>query len=301
MRMGFGNVIALALVVSTGGCGLYTPDFQEFWGTPDDADTKVKLVVREVECELKRAFSLEESWDIQHSKELGTPRTLDFLEGWLVDAAFLFTIEEKSTVNPGVSLNTPMASATSYFAHGATVTTPQSFSLGLGGLLSSDAYRQEKFHIPYLVSALVGPEKDLPPPETIQQKACETANADGSLFLQSDFKLDEWLRRIANVQRREQGNFNVPDAFATSGASVEDVRFEIVSSGNITPTWKLVRVSADPNTTLFNTSRDRTQEVILTMGPTNGKGQLTGAGQNAALAAEIGAAVAQAIKGSASP
>ncbi len=125
------------------------------------------------------------------------------------------------------------------------------------------------------------------------------SNADASLFLESDFKIEEWLKRIRNLQDREQADFTAPDSFATTGASTEDIKFEIVSSGNLAPVWKLVRVSSGGSTPLFNTSRDRTQEVIITIGPSGkgaDKGNLTGSGQNSALSSEIAAGVARGVR-----
>lgn len=135
---------ALACMAALSGCGTYTPDFQEFWGTSNDNDDKIRLIVRQVECELRRAAKLVESIDIKNERETSSGRQVKFLEDWAVDTAYLFTIEEKSSIYPGVSSNIPMASAVTTFpgAAGAntipppktftplTVTTPQSFSLG---------------------------------------------------------------------------------------------------------------------------------------------------------------------------
>ena len=47
-----------------------------------------------------------------------------------------------------------------------------------------------------------------------------------------------------------------------------EIKFIIVSSGNVTPTWKLVRVSANSGSTpFFSTGRTRTHDLIVTIGP----------------------------------
>lgn len=64
-----------------------------------------------------------------------------------------------------------------------------------------------------------------------------------------------------------------------------EIKFIIVSSGNVTPMWKLVQVSANTSGTFFSTSRTRTHDLIITIGPNDGRTL------NAHLASEIGQAV----------
>ena len=48
----------------------------------------------------------------------------------------------------------------------------------------------------------------------------------------------------------------------------QEIKFIIVSSGNIQPTWKLIQVSANTgNTPFFSTGRTRTHDLIITSGP----------------------------------
>src|ERR1700680_2259490 len=48
-----------------------------------------------------------------------------------------------------------------------------------------------------------------------------------------------------------------------------EIKFVIVSNGNVTPTWKLVRVSANTATSppFFGLGRTRTHDLIITIGP----------------------------------
>jgi hypothetical protein len=56
---------------------------------------------------------------------------------------------------------------------------------------------------------------------------------------------------------------------SNSSVISHEVKFEIISSGNITPTWKLVRVSANTNAAsgFFAASRDRTNDLLITLAP----------------------------------
>jgi hypothetical protein len=63
------------------------------------------------------------------------------------------------------------------------------------------------------------------------------------------------------------------DDSASSGATGQDsfsreIKFIIISTGNITPTWKLIQVSANSgNAPFFSTGRTRTHDLLITIGP----------------------------------
>ena len=59
----------------------------------------------------------------------------------------------------------------------------------------------------------------------------------------------------------DSGTTSKPDIF-----SLEE-KFIIVTSGNVTPSWKLVRVSANTNASLFAAGRTRTHDLVITVGP----------------------------------
>jgi hypothetical protein len=84
------------------------------------------------------------------------------------------------------------------------------------------------------------------------------------------------------------GGGTVPDTLSI------EIKFIIVTSGNVTPTWKLLRVSANTTGNLVSLGRTRTHDVIITIGPNN---QQT---QNTHLASQIGNAVSNANQAAAS-
>jgi hypothetical protein len=70
----------------------------------------------------------------------------------------------------------------------------------------------------------------------------------------------------------------------------QDIKFIIVSTGNITPTWKLIQLSANTgNAPFFSTGRTRTHELLITIGPP------TTRTQNDFLASQIGQAVNRSV------
>jgi hypothetical protein len=70
-----------------------------------------------------------------------------------------------------------------------------------------------------------------------------------------------------------------------------EIKFIIVTSGNVTPTWKLLRVSANTTGNLLSLGRTRTHDLIITIGPNN---QQT---LNTHLASQIGNAVSNGNQG----
>jgi hypothetical protein len=301
-----------------GACGRYVPEVQEFWGDENDASINVNNIAGQVACELGQALREVIQYDIDNP-----PRRLKSLEKWGAQVTLNLVVEEKSTFNPGVSLNTPMHNATVNFAGetlpsagGALVATlispstysflslPQSYSFGIGGQLSSAATRTDKYQFLYKVSDFLKGGSHWQEGRT--DRTCLPRNpANATLFPQTDLKIGEWVRAMVLPARTGTGD---PTPTAANGIT-HDVKFVIVTDGNVSPNWKLVRVSANtfPNNPLFDASRTRTQEAIITVGPLSeggggGKGKpaartLAVNAQDSHLAAEIGSAVAAALKG----
>jgi hypothetical protein len=288
-------LLTLSLAGFMSGCGLAVPDHQEFWGTSSDVQDRVNNISNQVRCELRQSLGHLVDADEQLATAQHSQPHLKWLANWGAQVTLTLTIEEKSGLNPGVSLNTPLENATSIFSSGK-VTTSQSFALGFGGNLSSDATRSSKLSFFYKLSDLIDEWRREP-----KTRPCIPSKpANANLFIESDLKLEEWLYAAVAVDYTDTARYgNEKDVIS------QDIKFEIVSSANVTPTWKLVRVSANTgNTPLFSTTRDRTQDLLITLGPlskTAGKAggggvQLSTAAQNSHLAGEIGVEVGRAVR-----
>jgi hypothetical protein len=304
-------LLALGLPGLMTGCGTFVPGLEEFYD-PQDTKTLADAVVYHVQCEVQTEIQslLIRDQDIAAAKiPVGRehrpqgPR-LDWLKTWGAQAILTLTVDEKSSLNPGVTLNTVLPNATTVFSNG-NVTTPQSFSLGLGAGVSAAATRKE------MVAWFIDFKN------FTSGKALARARAMGigdrpapcsehkGILIQSDLRLREWLYAVV-LPTVPQDAFisGFKEALATEAkASKKDVisheiTFAIQYNANATPSWKLVRVSANQGSSpLFNFQRTRTQNLLITMGPTTPAGP-TQAQQNAALASQIGIAVANAIKNS---
>jgi hypothetical protein len=215
------------------------------------------------------------------------PRDLNwFVNKWAVQVTLNLIIVENTALTPGVSLNNVYRNATTTFPGAAAVTTPQSFSLGLGGTASSTATRNDKLNMFFTVKELLYGAPSI-------EKPCIPPPTDADVFLQSDLKIYDWLSAALLPYGADIVDY--ANNSTAQNAITHDVKFEIVSSGNINPQWKLVRVTANTSPTLLAAGRDRTQELIITFGPAQ-KGMLAPAAASSHQATETGAAVGQAIQ-----
>jgi hypothetical protein len=284
--------IVIALLA---GCGTYVPDIQEFWGSPVDATYKVNRVSAQVVCELRKAVQRVVSDAppefVATPGAPPPPRRRDlswFVNTWAAQVTLNLIVIENSALTPGVSLNSIYRNGTTTFPGAAAVTTPQSFSLGLGVTASSTATRNDKLNMFFTVKELLYGTPSI-------GKSCipnQPSNAD--LFLQSDLKLYDWLS--AALLPYDVSIINYANNSTAQNAITHDIKFEIVSDGSVNPTWKLVRITANTSPSLISAGRDRTQELIITFGPTQ-KGMLAPAAANSHLATETGSAVSEAIQG----
>jgi hypothetical protein len=136
------------------------------------------------------------------------------------------TIAESTAANPGASINTVLNNATTTFGK-TVITSPQSFSMGLGISGSSAATRTDTLTAVYKLSDFAKGE-----PKGFSCIPVQTAN--GFLFVQSDLKLRQWLYEAllpqftGVVQYPSSSNANVKNGFIT-----HDVKFEIVTGASL--------------------------------------------------------------------
>jgi hypothetical protein len=305
------------ILVSAGlsACGTFVPGLQEIYDI-EDTSRMIDAIVSHVQCEVQSGIQFLILDDIDAASAALSltgkiqERRLKFLEDWAAQATLTLTVDEKTTLSPGLSLNQVFPNAITTFSNG-NVTTAQSFSLGLGATASADATRKET------VSWLIDFRRFMNKRSLLRARkerdrvyaAARTAGAhtisicnDGPL-IEGDLKLREWLYAVllpAFVQGGIVSDYRAAlenEAKLTKKDVIShQITFAILYSGNVTPTWKLVRVSANQGSLpLFNAQRGRTQDLTISMGPAPAGSPSVGV-QNATLASQIGIAVANAIK-----
>jgi hypothetical protein len=275
----FALLVGIALGIS--GCGTYVPEIQEASSDQSNGQLLVHAIVRSIHCEIRNAIAYVIDEDKRLAPLNGGVRSAEWLEGWGAQVGLSLTTEEKTALNP-TSAWSPPSPAKALFA------------LGLGVNLSSDATRIDKFNYYYTVADLY------------KQGACaadQSPHPTGSLLIQSDLKLREWLlSQVLNVGTGESGVPTSANTLLKQNALSHEVKFEVVSTGSLTPSWKLVNVTVNQTGTFFSTTRDRTHDLLITFGPTdpNTPG-LSGAAYASYLASQIGLAISEQVKSGISP
>ena len=248
------------------GCGTYVPEIQEIPGA--DSERLVQAIVGSIKCEIKDAIVWVINDDRTNALTYAQPINTNWLLDWGAQIQVTLQVNEQSTISPS-GLYFPM----------------NIFFLGGSVSLSSSATRINILNYYYTVPEMYNNGKYCT--EAVKNNN-RTNYPAGSLLIQSDLKLREWL--LTAVRGLATDNISFDNKNAKNSISHE-VKFEIITSGNVTPTWKLVHATINPNSPLFSTSRDRTHDLLITFGPNDSATKSLGVGTPAAntnLASQIG-------------
>lgn len=256
------------LNLALAGCGTYVPGIQEIPGDTVGGQQLVTAIVGNVKCEVQDAIN-----------DLYRLNSRPFLDStWGVQIALNLTMVEKGALNPA-----------GIYAPVSPISTV--FTLGVGGELSSEATRTEKLSSYYTVQEL--------------RRLGRCVNrGSGPFLLQGDLKLNEWLMDVQTVANTGATDLNAGLAvFGKDGVLSHEVKFDVVTSGNITPSWTFLTGSINPAGTTFLTARrERSHDLTITFGPTQeipgtkGRRGPTRSAADAALASDIGLSVANSLR-----
>lgn len=263
------GVFGCALALSVAGCG-YTVPAIEAGRTPstetsERTATFVNAVAAHVKCELGKAVR-------RTAEDIGAY----WLYGWSAKTTLTLTVDEKSTFNPGLTFPRDV------------------FTLAIGGSVAGDATRVQTiswffdFRDFYIQPAKRNAGDDA--------TACERTY---NFPIEGDLQIYESVYSGAKTAKIP-GSVSQP--FKTGGPLElieHHVTFDVTFGGNITPSWKFVNVTANTEGTFLSASRDRKDDLLITMGPTQiedtkrelvarGKAGPSTAVANAHLAAQIG-------------
>jgi hypothetical protein len=246
------------------GCGTYVPEIQDFPARAADGTLLVNAIVTSVHCEVANAVRKAIDQDLSPSGQ----SSMKWFYGWAAQVTLILTIDEKSTINPSTLL-TPVGPLTTIFTL-------------LGSFLgSSDATRTDAVSFYWSV------------PDLYKRAPCTTGTqpknvAATSFLIQSDLKLREWLQDQVLPSATGEVNFPTSPDDTPFGKNVisHEVKFQVVTTGDVTPAWKLIQINLNQSGNLFELSRTRTHDLTITFGPLS-----SDAAKNAHLAAQIGLAV----------
>ncbi len=240
-----------------GGCGTYTPDIVP-GNPPNSTAFMINGILDHVKCELGNSVQYIIDYDKRQAQlPTNTARHLQWLEGQSAKITIKLVVDEKGSLNPGVSYKQLLPGVVTTFPNKTSVTTNQSFSLGLGGTLSSDATRTEMVDYTFSIKNdfLANKVQYSADPN----KVCQS----GGLFITGDLKIRDWLFATTFPFYLPNNAKNPPDVLS------HEVAFVIVANGNITPSWTLVSISANTAGSLVAAGRTDTGDVIVSIGPSN--------------------------------
>lgn len=278
--------LALSAIITLGGCGTYVPEIQDFGDSATGDISRagqlyVSNIVESIRCEVRNAV-----YDL-YNQEAQTPsgaglKQIAFLDTWAAQITLNLTVDEKGVVAPTSNI-LPIGQPKNWI-----------FNLGLGASGSSEAQRIDKVSFIYPVSDL-------------KKYRCQT-RPNGAFLEASDLKFKEWLYDAVDLEGQElvhyPSNSNGP---LKQNVLYYEVKFDVITTGSVSPGWKLVNATINQTGTFLTASRERTHDLQITFGPAtltpaNPKDpkspktlQLSNAAANTALAGEIGTAVANAI------
>jgi hypothetical protein len=271
------GIASLLVAMLASGCGLTVPEIQDFPATPGDGQLLVQGIVNSVHCEVSNAVRWVIDHDKENAKRDGRKRATEWLEPWGARITLQLTVEEKSTLNPN-AVWMPHSPASAIF------------TLGGGASVTAVATRIEKLNFFWTVA------------ELYRRAGCTPGIQQGnatSLLIQSDLKLTQWLQdQVSPVASGEVFQPVKTDTILKQDVLSHEVKFQLTTSGNITPAWKLTRATVNQSGTFFSTSRDRTHDLTVTFGPADPTSRsLMPPAEFAHLASQIGLSTATNLKG----
>ncbi|RUW51084.1 hypothetical protein EOA32_17210 [Mesorhizobium sp. M1A.F.Ca.ET.072.01.1.1] len=264
-----GSVRIAAFVVactSLASCGTQVPRIEEMPYGQGEEQLLIQAIIQSVHCDLSNAVKEFIKADSEHP-----PRAAAWFENWGIQMALTLTIEEKTTINPGLKwkVPTPLVSA---------------LTLGASATGTATATRMDKSNYFYTVKEL----------RTMDycESGIQPARGLHSPLIRNDLRLGDFLFEQLSVSATRVGAY--PDSekgIFKQNVLQHQVKFEVLTAVGATPTVTLVRASFNDGGTTFDTRRDRTSDLLITMGP------LDPAQKNPSLAPEAeNAHLAQQIK-----
>lgn len=262
MSRNLAPALSLAAAISLGGCGLYVPEMQEWYEPPENQKITENTIINHIKCELHKGTEAALDKYRVPAKRVGND--VDWFKSWLATVTLKLSVEEGSSLNPGVSWVRSLSDLTSF-----------SLSGGVSG--SSEATRTETIAFTYPLSGLLARGKITKP--------CEDA---GTPLIMGDLKIGQFIDKkifLTTVPGTVIGPYS---AFSY------EVSFVVVYGGSVTPRWNLIDVTVNPGAPLTAAARSRKHAVTITFAAPNDVAAAEAkALHNAAL---IGQAVAAALR-----
>lgn len=275
------------------GCGTTTPNLRPdvLRGDLSEGLSEERLLGY-IKCSLGRALSrVSEQYraDLAQYPETAPADPTPWLKEWGAQVSLKVTVDENSTIAPSLGYKQPRSTILNYFQSG-DVMGARSSTLGVSASVTADATRIEGIQTYFYFPTLI--------PEYASDS--EPCKPDGRYFIAGDLKIDDFMTnkvRLAQVNGLLEPK-NGPNS-APLDAFTYEVTFVLTTSAGINPAWFLTRISIDPGSgNLFGGTRKKTNDLIITIGPTDQGKAATGmhVPTERAKDAHVAALIGQALK-----
>jgi hypothetical protein len=255
-------LFAAVMATGLGGCGLSYSRLPEVWDQALDPKATVDMEIQvknAIRCELKKGTAdvraLQPTTRFVNGKQVSTAEDAYMPDSWGVLIQLTLQADEKSSLTPGATWKIPA----------------QSFSLGLGGQLSSENTHYHKYNFYYSAQELAEPmigstcDPDFPlGPKTTSSPFVDASNLGIREWLVAAVQVIDFHRSSRAALNDEGAPLGA--AGTQSDSSNYDNKFVVITDGSIAATWSLVRF-ATPTSPLFDSSRTRTHELLMTLAP----------------------------------
>jgi hypothetical protein len=267
MKKGLAYVL-VPITLGLGGCGTYVPPLSENRYSQAASLAMVQAIVRSVHCEIVRSVRyVMGPLTFQDAEQYRNPVTEEdaaFMDDWGAQVLLTLQVDELTSLSPNAL----------WSIAGAVTST-----LGFGGTVTPHSTRIEKLNLFYQVSDL----RSEPP--------CTPVSSPDSPLIQSDLHLAEWLQSEAIVVGTLEAKPPPAGALLNSSAGnvvQHEVKFDLITSGNITPGWKLQNLNINQTGNFLAASRERVHDLLITFGPlAPSKTALATTAESAHLASQI--------------
>jgi hypothetical protein len=240
------GVSAIALAALVSGCGLYVPQKDPLHANDIDPRNNMSRqgkiesnIIANIRCEVTRG--------VYNAVATGN---VPWLAGWGAQISLNLTWDEQSSINPGLTYTTPIGIG------------PDMFSLGGGLAGSAHATRNEAITFTLENKTLL--REAMLTSRTRSGLDCSALQEGATV--QSDLKIDEFIYDKATIAGGHEARTSAID-YPQFSTFQETLTFVVSFGGNVTPSWKLIRLSINPGGQFLNGTRTNISTIIITLGP----------------------------------
>lgn len=234
-------IIAVAPALALNACGTYLPVMDLNHNTDAKFKIFVQSIAQHVRCELQKAVAIEYE---------PTDPNRKLLFDWAAQVALTIRARDEGAINSNISALDKMLE----------------FTFSASGRLEANSTREMTmtYYLPF--SELLNNRKSVQPHLRVQD--CDSDREPsvvepiaGNLGIHQSLKaaLETWDISRTLSDRVEGGPFDT---------ITHHVIFAVIAGGTATPAWRFVRLSANTAQPFIGAARTQTDELLITMGPT---------------------------------